>query len=202
MLEITEITDRVGKAGGPALLFTKPKGYSIPVLMNQFGSDERMCLALRAASYDELAARVAKLTNLEAPGSTWDKLRALARLKDLAALQPRIVKQRAPVRRWCSPATRSTWTRCPILQVLAARRRPLHHAAAGLHPSPARPAARNVGMYRLQVFDKRTTGMHWHLHKDAAEHYRGLRRGAWRWRWPSAPTRPSPTRPRRRCPAR
>ena len=67
VLEITEIADRVVKAGGPALLFTHPKGSSFPVLINQFGSDERMCLALRAASYDELAARVQALVSLEVP---------------------------------------------------------------------------------------------------------------------------------------
>jgi 4-hydroxy-3-polyprenylbenzoate decarboxylase len=77
-LEMTEVADRVVKAGGPALLFTKPKGFGIPVLMNQFGSDERMCLALRAGSYEELAGRIGKLTAMEAPETTWDKLRALS----------------------------------------------------------------------------------------------------------------------------
>ena len=70
VLEMTEVADRVVKAGGPALLFTHPKGSSIPILMNQFGSHERMCLALRAPSYEELAARVEQLTALELPGST------------------------------------------------------------------------------------------------------------------------------------
>ena len=67
VLEITEIADRVVKAGGPALLFTHPKGSSFPVLINQFGSDERMCLALRAGSYDELGARVQTLVAFEVP---------------------------------------------------------------------------------------------------------------------------------------
>ncbi|MBN1630601.1 MAG: menaquinone biosynthesis decarboxylase [Thermoleophilia bacterium] len=169
VLEIAEITDRVSKAGGPALLFTKPKGCSIPVLMNQFGSDRRMCLALRSASYEELAARVTKLTNLEAPGSAWDKLKALARLKDLAALQPKTVRSGAcqevvltgdqidldalPILK-CWPLDGGRYITLPLVFTR--------------HPDTG---ARNVGMYRLQVFDKRTTGMHWHLHKDGAEHY-------------------------------
>ena len=71
VLEISEIADRVVKAGWPALLFTHPKGSSFPVLINQFGSDEQMCLALRAGSYDELAARVQSLVSLEVPTGAW-----------------------------------------------------------------------------------------------------------------------------------
>jgi len=170
VLEITEIADRVVKAGGPALLFTRPKGSSIPVLINQFGSRERMCMALRAASYEELASRVERLTALEVPGSTWDKLKALARLKELAALQPRVVRRGAcqdvvltgdhidlgalPVLQ-CWPEDAGRYITLPLVFTR--------------HP---RTGARNVGMYRLQVFDRRTTGIHWHIHKDAAEHYR------------------------------
>ena len=167
---MTEVADRVVKAGGPALLFTDPKGYSTPVLMNQFGSDERMCLALGADSYDELAARVAELTAIEVPDTTWDKLKALGRLKAIADLQPRVVKRGAcqevvltgdqidlealPVLK-CWPLDGGRYITLPLVFTK--------------HP---RTGARNVGMYRLQVFDKQTTGMHWHIHKDAAEHYR------------------------------
>ena len=67
VLEITEIADRVSKAQGPALLFTQPRGHSVPILINQFGSDKRVCLALRARSYDELAGRVEHLVSLDMP---------------------------------------------------------------------------------------------------------------------------------------
>ena len=170
VLEITEITDRVSKAGGAALLFTNPKGSSIPVLMNQFGSEKRVCMALRSDSYDDLATRVQKLITLEAPGSAWDKLKALARLKDLAALQPRTVRsgvcqevvltsdeidlEALPILK-CWPLDGGRYVTLPLVFTR--------------HPQTG---ARNVGMYRLQVYDKRTTGMHWHLHKDGAEHYR------------------------------
>jgi 4-hydroxy-3-polyprenylbenzoate decarboxylase len=170
VLEMTEIADRVGKAGGPALLFTKPKGYAFPVLMNQFGSNERMCLALRAASYDDLAGRVTKLTSMDVPGSTWDKLRALSRLKELAALQPRVVKTGA-CQEVVLTGDQVDLEALPVLKCwpLDAGRFITLPLVFTRHPVTQK---RNVGMYRLQIFDKSTTGMHWHIHKDAADHYR------------------------------
>ncbi len=173
VLEMTEIADRVAKSGGPALLFTKPKGHAVPVLMNQFGSHERMCLALRAQSYDDLAGRVAKLTELEMPGGTWEKLKALARLKELAALQPQMVKG-GPCQEVVLTGDPVDLGTLPILQCwpLAGGRYITLPLVFTRHPVTG---VRNVGMYRLQVFDGRTTGMHWHLHKDAAEAYRASR---------------------------
>ena len=170
ILEMTEIADRAVKAGGPALLFTQPKGYSTPVLMNQFGSHERMCWALGAESYGELSERVADLTAMSVPGGLVDKLKALARLKAIADLQPKLVKKGAcqdvvltgdqidlealPILK-CWPEDGGRYITLPLVFT--------RHPLTGV---------RNVGMYRLQVFDKKTTGMHWHIHKDAAEHYR------------------------------
>jgi 4-hydroxy-3-polyprenylbenzoate decarboxylase len=170
ILEIAEIADRVSKAGGPALLFTQPKGSSVPVLINQFGSDERVCAALRAGSYDDLAARVRALVAMDLPGSAWEKLRALARLKDLAALQPRMVTH-APCQEVVLTGDAVDLDAMPILKCwpLDGGRYITLPLVFTRHPATGR---RNVGMYRLQVYDKRTTGMHWHLHKDAAEHYR------------------------------
>jgi 4-hydroxy-3-polyprenylbenzoate decarboxylase len=170
ILEIAEIADRVSKAGGPALLFTQPKGSSVPVLINQFGSDERICAALRAGSSDELAARVRALVAMDLPGSAWEKLRALARLKDLAALQPRMVTH-APCQEVVLTGDAVDLDAMPILKCwpLDGGRYITLPLVFTRHPATGR---RNVGMYRLQVYDKRTTGMHWHLHKDAAEHYR------------------------------
>lgn len=170
ILEMTEVADRVIKSGGPALLFTNPKGYNIPVLMNQFGSERRICLALRASSYEDLAARVTKLTSLDVPGSAWDKLRALARLKDLAALQPRLVKN-GPCQEVVLTGGDIDLEALPILKCwpLDAGRYITLPVVFTRHPVDGK---RNVGMYRLQVFDKHTTGMHWHIHKDAADHFR------------------------------
>ena len=170
VLEMTEIADRVVKAGGPALLFTKPKGYSFPVLINQFGSDERMCLALRAGSYDELSARVEGLMSLEVPSGAWAKVKALSKLKDLTSVQPRSVKN-GPCQEVVLTGEAVDLGALPVLQCwpLDAGRYITLPLVFTRHPVTGR---RNVGMYRLQVFDRNTTGMHWHIHKDAAEHYR------------------------------
>ncbi len=227
MLEITEIADRVVKAGGPALLFTHPKGSSFPVLINQFGSDERMCLALRAGSYDELAARVQALVSLEVPTGAWGKVKTLGKLKDLAGVQPRTVKS-GPCQEVVQTGAEIDLGALPILQCwpLDAGRFITLPLVFTKHPVTGR---RNVGMYRLQVYDRNTTGLHWHIHKDAAEHFRvaaerargadaaggaaavATRRrrrcrqpaaapGAWKWPWPSAPTPRSPMRPPLLCP--
>ncbi len=170
VLEITEIADRVVKAGGPALLFTHPTGSDIPVLVNQFGSDKRMCLALRVGSYQELTRRVEDLVALDLPDSAWEKLKALARLKDLASLRPQMVK-RASCHEVVRIGDEVDLSALPVLQCwpLDAGRYVTLPLVFTRHPETGR---RNVGMYRLQVFDRRTTGMHWHIHKDAAEAYR------------------------------
>jgi 4-hydroxy-3-polyprenylbenzoate decarboxylase len=169
VLEMTEVADRAAKAGGPALLFTKPKGYATPVLMNQFGSHERMCMALRMRSYEELAGRVAELTALGLPDTARDKLKALGRLKALADLQPRVVK-RGACQEVVLTGDQIDLEALPVLKCwpLDAGRYITLPLVFTRHP---RTGARNVGMYRLQVFDKKTTGMHWHIHKDAAAHY-------------------------------
>ena len=95
VLEMTEIADRTVKFGGPALLFTDPRGSSVPVLMNQFGSHNRMCWALGVESYEELSARVAELTAMSVPNSARDKLKALGQLKEIADLQPKSVRKGA-----------------------------------------------------------------------------------------------------------
>jgi 4-hydroxy-3-polyprenylbenzoate decarboxylase len=176
VLEITEIADRVVKAGGPALLFSKPKGSSFPVLINQFGSDERMCLALRTGSYGELNSRVEGLVSLEAPSGAWEKVKALSKLKDLAAVQPRGVKS-GPCQEVVLTGDAVDLGALPILQCWPADagRYITLPLVFTRHPLTGR---RNVGMYRLQVFDRNTTGIHWHIHKDGAEHYRAAAGGA------------------------
>jgi 4-hydroxy-3-polyprenylbenzoate decarboxylase len=169
-LEITEIADRVMKAGGPALLFTHPKGGSIPLLINQFGSEQRMCWALRGDSFEDLEQRVEQFISLEVPGSTWGKLKTLSKIKDIAAYQPKVVGKGA-----CQQVVKTgdevDLDELPILKCwpLDGGRYVTLPLVFSRHPVTGR---RNVGMYRLQVFDKRTTGMHWHIHKDAAEQYR------------------------------
>ena len=92
-LEIAEITDRVVKAGGPALLFDDVAGSSFPVLTNQFGTRRRMAMALGASDLDEVAARVRSLVDFAPPGSSLaEKFSALKRLAPLANAAPKMVK--------------------------------------------------------------------------------------------------------------
>ena len=170
ILEITEIADRVGKAGGPALLFTRPKGHRVPIFINQFGSHERVCLALRADSYESLAGRVERLVSPDLPDTAWEKIKALSKLKDLAALQPRTVKD-GPCQEVVLTGDQVDLGALPVLKCWPLDGGPYITLPLVFtkHPLTGR---RNVGMYRLQIYDARTTGMHWHLHKDAAEHLR------------------------------
>lgn len=170
VLEITEIADRVVKAGGPALLFRNVVGSALPVLINQFAGHERMCLALRTPSYDALAERVMGLMDLEMPQGIVQKVKALSKLKDVAGYGARSVKHGA-----CQEVIYEgddiDLGRLPVLQCW-----PLDGGRFITLPvvftRDPHTGVRNAGMYRLQVYDSRTTGMHWHLHKDAAEHYR------------------------------
>src|SRR5437762_10480321 len=87
-LEITEIVDRVVKAGGPALLFERPKGSSHPLLVNQFGTERRMCLAFDAASLDEVGRRLGDVLEMQPPQGLAEKVRGLRKLKSIADSMP------------------------------------------------------------------------------------------------------------------
>ena len=93
ILEITEITDRVTKAGGPALLFENVKGSSIPVLINTFGTKQRMCLALGVSDFQDLADRVKMLVKPEVPTTLMEKLKKIPQLMQLASLPPKVVRR-------------------------------------------------------------------------------------------------------------
>src|SRR5438552_15938015 len=83
-LEITEIVDRTVKSGGPALLFERPKGSEHPLLINQFGTERRMCLAFRAASLDEVGEKVGSVLEMQPPQGLVEKVKGLAKLKSIA----------------------------------------------------------------------------------------------------------------------
>jgi 4-hydroxy-3-polyprenylbenzoate decarboxylase len=169
-LEITEIADRVSKAGGPALLFARPKGSSIPVLVNQFGSERRTALGLRVDSLDELGAKVKALLDVGLPTGLRDKLAALAKLKTLASLAPKTVRE-APCQEVVYKGEQVDLHRIPVLQCWPddGGRFITLPLVFTRDPLTGRP---NTGMYRMQVYDRNTTGMHWHIHKDAADHLR------------------------------
>ncbi len=169
-LEITEIVDRVSKSRGDAnvaLLFERVQGFEMPVLVNAFGSRDRMAAALGVERLDDLGARVAKLLDLKMPGSFLDKLKKLGTLLDVARAAPRRVDA-APCQEVVETANPSL-AGLPILQCWPGDGGRYITRPAVFTRDPV-TGARNVGMYRLQVFDDRTLGMHWQTHKGGAEH--------------------------------
>jgi 4-hydroxy-3-polyprenylbenzoate decarboxylase len=169
-LEITEITDRISKgppSGNVALLFERVEDSDVPVLVNAFGSPQRMAWALGVEDLDELGARVAALMDVRLPGGAMARLRRLGSLIDVAKAAPRHVTQ-APCQEIVETAQPSL-AGLPILRCWPEDAGRFITLAAVFTRNPV-TGARNVGMYRLQVFDDRTLGMHWQLHKGGAEH--------------------------------
>lgn len=166
-LEIAEITDRVVKAGGPALLFTDVAGSPFPVLTNQFGTQRRMAMALDAADLDEVAARVRALVNLAPPGSSLpEKLSALMRLAPLASAAPKMVRSAAVHE---IVESEPDLTELPVLTTWPLDAGPFVTLPLVVTKDP-NSARVNVGMYRMQVYNARETGMHWQRHKHGRAH--------------------------------
>jgi len=167
-VEITAIVDEVSRRRGPALLFEKPKGYEVPVAINLFGSRERMRLALGVQALDEIGAQLERLLKFQPPRSLMGKLHALLELKELASVNPKMVSS-GP----CKEVVmgKPSLSRFPILKCWPkdAGRFITLPLVFTKDPETGR---RNVGMYRMQVFDETTTAMHWQIHKHGAHHYR------------------------------
>ena len=163
-LEITEITDRVVKSAGPALLFENPKGSQHPLLINQFGTERRMCLALGVDELDDAAAKLGDVLDMQPPEGIVEKVKGLLKLKSVADSLPKTVSKGAcqelvlegdqvdlsalPIQR-CWPGDPAAFITLPAV----------------ITKDP-KTGVRNVGMYRMQVIDGRSTFMHWQMHKD------------------------------------
>jgi len=189
VLEIAEITDRVSKGnfagedaratlkpGGPALLFEHPKGSDIPVLINQFGSERRMRMALEVGSLDEVADRIRQFMDVKSPQGFLDKIKMLPMLAEMGKFFPKTVST-GP----CKEVIRKDnfdLSHLPILQCWPQDAGRFITLPCVVTRDP-KTGKRNVGMYRMQVYDGQSTGMHWQRQKIGAEHYREmLRRGA------------------------
>lgn len=169
-LEITEITDRVCKQLGPALLFENVQGHSMPVLMNAFGSFRRMSLALDVPNLDALGDEIIDFIEAEAPDTLFKKLKVIPKLKRMAGAFPRTV-QRAPCQEVVSREEKVDLASLPVLHCWPEDGGPFITLPVVFTRHPE-TGVRNVGMYRMQVYDRNTTGMHWHTHKGGAHHYR------------------------------
>ena len=169
-LEITEITDRVTKAGGPALLFRDVKGSSLPLLINQFGTERRTCMAFGVESLDELGARIQGVLEMTPPEGIGEKIRALGKLKSLADSRPKTVRSGPCQEMVLDPPDLDA---LPIMTCWPQDGGPFITLPAVITKDP-RSGMRNVGMYRIQKFSPDTTAMHWQIHKDAAADWRGM----------------------------
>jgi len=168
VLEITEITDRITKSDGKALLFENTGGF--PLLINAFGSAKRMALALGRKDLDDAAGEITELFNdLTGPKQGFfEKIRSLPELIKVSGYLPKVKRGRGkcqqvihrnpdlgilPVLK-CWPHDGGRFITLPVVHTI--------------HPSTGRT---NAGMYRMQIFDKQSTGMHWQRHKTGANHY-------------------------------
>lgn len=170
-LEITEITDRVSKEYGKALLFKKVKNSPYPVLINSLGTYERMNLGLEVENIDEIAEDIVDFMDVANYATLMNKIKSVPKLARLARVFPKKVKNaicqevieepdldKMPILK-CWPKDGGKYITLPLV----------------ITKDPE-TNQQNMGMYRLQVYDKKTTGMHWHLHKDGREIYEKYRK--------------------------
>jgi len=167
-LEVTEIVDRVVKAGGPALLFEHTKSEH-PLLINQFGTERRMCLAFGVDSLDDVGRRLGDVLEMQPPQGLAEKVRGLKKLKSIADSQPKSVRS-GPSQEVVLTGDEVDLRRLPVQTCWPGDAGPFITLPAVITKDP-RTGARNVGMYRLQVLDERTTAMHWQIHKDGRADY-------------------------------
>jgi len=171
-LEVTEILDRLMKNNGPAVLFENVKGSNIPILSNVFGSMQRMCLALGVEKLDDIADRIEKLIKIEAPKGLWGGIKMLSQLKELSAFLPKRIKT-GPCKDVILGGDEVTLDKFPILTCWPKDGGPFITLPLVFTKNPY-TGKQNVGMYRLQKFDSRTTGMHWQIHKHGARDYQDV----------------------------
>ncbi len=187
ILEITEIADRVSKSpaagsasppatdpihggrGGSGLLFESVEGSDIPAAINLYGSYERMRIALGCASFEQLAGRVEALVKPQMPTTFVEKMKKLPELVKLAGFAPKTVK-----RGICQEVVHTDDADLfdlPIIQCWP-EDGGRYITFAGIYTKDLDTTERNVGMYRVQVFEPKMTAIHWHMHHDGPRHHR------------------------------
>src|SRR6266516_648133 len=156
-LEITEVTDRT------------VKGSELPLLINQFGTERRMCMAFDAPSLDEVASKLSDVLEMQPPSGLVDKVRGLQKLKSIADSRPRTVR-RAPCQEIVLEGDDASLDLLPIQKCWPDDAAPFITLPAVITKDP-RTGTRNVGMYRMQKLGPRATAMHWQIHKDGRADY-------------------------------
>jgi 4-hydroxy-3-polyprenylbenzoate decarboxylase len=169
VLEIAEINDRVIKREGPALFFEKCRDAKFPCVVNLFGSYERMQLGLEVDNLNEIGTQMLEFLEPEIPTNFMEKLKALPKLKRLSDFLPKYVKSGH-----CKEVIIKDNPSLDIIPILKTWPKDGGRfiTLPMVFTKDPETGERNCGMYRMQVYDAKTTGMHWHMHKDGARHYR------------------------------
>ncbi len=177
-LEISRLTDAESKSpeGGQALFFEKVAGSAFPAATNLFGSPRRIAMALGVNHLDQLGERVRGLMEISPPGSFRDMLGLLPTALSVTRFFPRRFRgQTPPCQEVVLRGADVDLARLPVLHCWPKDAGPFVTLPLVFTRS-LKTGVRNVGMYRLQVFDRSTTGMHWHIHKDGSNYYNEYRR--------------------------
>lgn len=172
-LEITEITDRASKNIGipnKALLFKNVQGFDMPVLTNAFGSEKRMAMALEVENLDEIAARIRYLLKPDVPDSLVGKMSMLPKLIEVSKFPPQVVTDAPCQEVVITDLTQPILDTIPVLKCWPQDAGKFFTLPLVITKNPV-TGTRNMGMYRMQVFDNLTTGMHWHKHHDGAKNF-------------------------------
>ena len=186
ILEIAEITDRISKqpgdrasnkaGGGKALLFENVEGSSMPVLINAFGSTKRMNLALGVHDIEDIAKRIESYIKIPPPTTLLEKAKLLPMLLQAAQFPPKLLRTTHPP---CQEVIHLNddidLGTIPILQCWPQDAGRFITFPIVINRSVDKKI-RNVGLYRMQVYDKKTTAMHWHIHKDGAHFFHEYRK--------------------------
>jgi 4-hydroxy-3-polyprenylbenzoate decarboxylase len=173
ILEITEITDRISKqlGGGKALLFENVEGSSMPVLINAFGSSKRMNMALGVHDIEDIPKRIEQYIKIPPPATLLDKVKLLPMLLQAAQFPPKIVnKAHPPCQEIVHLGDDIDLGAIPVLQCWPEDAGRFITFPIVINRSVDKKI-RNVGLYRMQVYDRNTTAMHWHIHKDGAHFF-------------------------------
>jgi 4-hydroxy-3-polyprenylbenzoate decarboxylase len=178
ILEIAEITDRVSKSpdGGKALLFENVEGSAMPVLINAFGSWRRIQMALGVSSLEKIAREIERFIKIAPPATLMDKAKLLPMLLQASSFPPKTVSaKQASCQEVVMTGDDVDLDRIPIIQCW-----PNDAGRFITYPIVINrsldQSIRNVGLYRMQVYDKNTTAMHWHIHKDGAHFFHEYRK--------------------------
>lgn len=167
-LEITEVVDRVSKAGGPALLFENVEGHTAPLLINAYGSEKRMAMALDVDDIESIGREIEEILHMPLPAGMVEKLKMIPKIARFAKFPPKTVSSAPCQEVVMDPPSLSF---LPILKCWPQDGGKFITLPMVFTKSLA-SGRRNCGMYRMHVYDDTTTGMHWHIHHDGARHCR------------------------------